>query len=48
MYIKLAWGGAEEQEKERAAGNENAINWQDEVNKILEAEVFLTFIVVSV
>ena len=38
-YIKLAWGGAEEQEKERAAGNLTAKNWQDEANKVLENEV---------
>jgi len=36
MYIKLAWGGEEEQAKERAAGNRNAKNWQDEARKVLE------------
>ena len=35
-YIKLAWGGAEEQEEYWAAGNLDAKNWQDEVQKILE------------
>jgi hypothetical protein len=39
-YIKLAWGGAAEQDKERAAGNQQAKNWQDEAKKLLEAEVF--------
>ena len=39
-YIKLAWGGADEQDKERAAGNRHAKNWQDEAKKVLEAEVF--------
>jgi hypothetical protein len=39
-YIKLAWGGAEEQDKERAAGNQQAKNWQDEAKKVLETEVF--------
>ena len=38
-YIKLAWGGAEEQAKERAAGNRQAKNWQDEARKVVEAEV---------
>jgi hypothetical protein len=35
-YIKLAWGGAKEQEAERKAGNRHAKNWQDEARKILE------------
>ena len=39
MYIKLAWGGAEEQAKERAAGNRQAKNWQDEARKVVEVEV---------
>ncbi|KAF8221475.1 hypothetical protein L208DRAFT_1074551, partial [Tricholoma matsutake] len=29
-YIKLAWGGAEEQAAEKMAGNRNAKNWKDE------------------
>lgn len=33
------WGGTEEQEKERAAGNLNAKNWQDEARKIVEKTV---------
>ncbi|KIM51958.1 hypothetical protein SCLCIDRAFT_142179 [Scleroderma citrinum Foug A] len=32
----MAWGGAKEQEEERAAGNPNAKNWHDEALKILE------------
>jgi hypothetical protein len=35
-YIKLAWGGEEEQEEDRAAGNPYAKNWKDEAQKILE------------
>ena len=35
-YIKLAWGGAEEQEEDWATGNLDVKNWQDEVQKILE------------
>ena len=38
-YIKLAWGGAEEQAAEKAAENIYAINWQDEAQKVLETEV---------
>jgi hypothetical protein len=38
-YIKMAWGGADEQEKERRKGNEDAKNWQDEAQQILEATV---------
>ncbi|KAF8443721.1 hypothetical protein L210DRAFT_3396056, partial [Boletus edulis BED1] len=36
-YIKMAWGGAEEQAKEIAAGNHNAKNWHDEALKIIES-----------
>ncbi|KAH9955593.1 hypothetical protein BC827DRAFT_1271578 [Russula dissimulans] len=35
-YIKLAWGGLEEQEAECKVGNPLAKNWQDEAQKILE------------
>jgi hypothetical protein len=38
-YIKLAWGGEKEQEEDRAAGNQDAKNWQDEARKIVESEV---------
>ena len=38
-YIKLVWGGEKEQEEERAAGNKNAKNWQDEARKIVEDTV---------
>jgi hypothetical protein len=38
-YIRLTWGGPEEQAKERANGNHDAKNWQDEAHKILEATV---------
>ena len=40
-YIRLTWGGAKEQEKERRKGNHNAKNWQDEASKIVEATVSL-------
>jgi hypothetical protein len=32
----MQWGGPEEQAKERAAGNLNAIDWYDEALKIVE------------
>jgi hypothetical protein len=35
-YIKLSWGGAEEQAMERLRGNPNAKNWQDKALKIVE------------
>ncbi|KAH8982152.1 hypothetical protein EDB83DRAFT_2536613 [Lactarius deliciosus] len=35
-YIKMAWGGAEEQAEEIQAGNKEAKNWQDKAQKILE------------
>lgn len=38
-YIKQKWGGAKEQEAERAAGDEFAKNWQDEARKIIEKTV---------
>jgi hypothetical protein len=38
-YFELAWGGEKDQEAERAAGNQDAKNWQDEARKIVESEV---------
>jgi hypothetical protein len=38
-YIKHAWGGPEEQAKEKAAGNPNAKNWHDEARQIVEQTV---------
>lgn len=38
-YIKLSWGGAEEQAKERLEGNPFAKNWQDEALKVVEKTV---------
>ena len=32
----MAWGGAEEQRKEREAGNPNAKDWHDEATKVVE------------
>jgi len=41
-YIKLAWGGPEEQAAEVAAGNINAKDWQDEARQIIENTVSCT------
>ncbi|KAF8882596.1 hypothetical protein BD779DRAFT_1444716, partial [Infundibulicybe gibba] len=38
-YIKMAWGGADEQAQEKAAGNRYAKNWQDKAHQILEKTV---------
>ena len=38
-YIKLEWGGAEEQEKEIDESNLGAKNWVEEAMKIVETEV---------
>ena len=38
-YIKLEWGGAEEQEKEIDEGNLGVKNWVEEAMKIVETEV---------
>jgi hypothetical protein len=38
-YIKLAWGGPEEQAAERAAGNHNAKNWHEEALGVIENAV---------
>ena len=38
-YIKIAWGGPEEQAKEIAAGSPYAKDWQDEAKKIVERTV---------
>ena len=35
-WIALHWGGAREQERDRAQGDVNAKNWQDEARKLLE------------
>jgi hypothetical protein len=39
VYIGVAWGAAEDQEAEQAAGNPFAKNWQDEVLQVLERTV---------
>jgi hypothetical protein len=39
VYIKLAWGGEEEQAAECAAGNQHVKNWQDEARKVVKCEV---------
>jgi hypothetical protein len=38
-YIKLAWGGPEEQAAKIAAGNLDAKDWQDEAKQIVENTV---------
>ncbi len=38
-YIKLAWGGPEEQAAEIAGGNPDAKDWQDEARQIVEKTV---------
>ena len=38
-YIKLLWGGPEEQAAEIEAGNRNAKDWQDEAKKMVEKTV---------
>ena len=38
-YIKMSWGGAEEQNIERLGGNQNTKNWQDEALKVVERTV---------
>jgi hypothetical protein len=38
-YIKMAWGGPEEQDAEIKAGNVHAKDWQDEARKIVEKTV---------
>ena len=35
-YIKMAWGGPEEQAHEHKAGNLNAKDWYDEAHKVIE------------
>jgi hypothetical protein len=38
-YIKLAWGGLEEQAAEVVDGNIDAKDWQDEARQIIENTV---------
>lgn len=38
-YIEMAWGGAKEQAEEIEAGNESAIDWQDEARQVVERVV---------
>ncbi|KIM52087.1 hypothetical protein SCLCIDRAFT_32920 [Scleroderma citrinum Foug A] len=35
-YIKMAWGGAEEQRREQEVGNQHTKNWYDEAIKVVE------------
>jgi len=41
-YIKLNWGGPDEQAVEIEAGNLNAKDWHDEARKIIESTVRCT------
>jgi hypothetical protein len=38
-YIKIAWGGSEDQAEELARGNRGAKNWHEEAVKVIEAAV---------
>jgi len=38
-YIKLVWGGPDEQAEERRKGNLHAKDWQDEAKQIVEKTV---------
>jgi hypothetical protein len=42
-YIKLAWGGPDEQAAERSEGNLHAKDWQDEAKKVVEKTVSLFY-----
>jgi hypothetical protein len=47
-YIKLAWGGEEEQAAEMAAGNQHTKNWQEEALWVVKNVVrFCTILFVS-
>jgi hypothetical protein len=43
-YIKLQWGGPEEQAAEMAAGNYDAKDWHDEAKQIVERTVSCLFL----
>ena len=43
-YIKVQWGGPDEQAVEIEAGNPHAKNWQDEVQRIVEKNVSRLFV----
>jgi hypothetical protein len=43
-YIKVQWGGDDEQAAEIEAGNPDAKNWQDEAKKIVEKNVSCSFV----
>jgi hypothetical protein len=46
-YIKMAWGGPEEQAAGISAGNVDAKDWQDEARQIIENTVCSTFSLLS-
>jgi hypothetical protein len=47
-YIRLTWGGAEEQAKEHAAENVDARNWHNEVIMIIETMVSNLIILINI
>ena len=44
-YIKMSWGGEEEQDTAIAAGNPHAKNWHDEARQLVERKVRRSVIV---
>ena len=47
-YIKMAWGGPDEQAAEIEAGNPDAKDWQDEARKIVEKTVRRLFYLLEI
>ena len=43
-YIKVSWGGPDEQVAEIEAGNSDAKDWQDEARKIVEKMLSYSYI----
>jgi hypothetical protein len=43
-YIKVQWGGPDEQAAEIEAGNPHVMNWQDEAKKVVEKNVSRSFL----
>lgn len=46
-YIKLSWGGPDEQATEIEAGNPNVKDWHDEAKKIVERTVSCLFLIMK-
>ena len=47
-YIKMAWGGPDEQVAEIEAGNPDAKDWQDEARNIVEKTVRRLFYLLEI